>query len=172
MFIKAKERAGCTYFFLCIAECGGNGGNRGKVIEYSVCLGETLDLSSTRWLKILRGSKEFRFVPLADVLIVVEEYVKKHGFHSETADRLRDAVRGTDHKSARSSSFSGRRSQTDEYAAALDLLGLPPGSSDDDVESAFRKSARRHHPDAGGDPVKFRAIVAARKLLLGRVAYT
>jgi hypothetical protein len=169
MFIKAKERAGRTYFFLCISECGGNGGNRGKVIEYSVCLGETLDLSSTRWVKILRGSKEFRFVPLEDVLIVVEEYVNKHGLGSETVDGLRDAVRGTSHRSGRSSS-TGRRSQTDEYAAALDLLGLPPGSSDDDVESAFRKLARRHHPDVGGDPVKFRAIVTARKLLLGRVA--
>ena len=171
MFIKAKERAGRTYFFLCISESGGNDGNRGKVIEYSVCLGETLNLSSAGWRGILRTSKGFRFVPLEDVLIVVEEFVKNHGLDAEVLDGLRGAVRGTESKSGKNYS-SGRRSQTDEYTAALELLGLPPGSSDNEVELAFRKSARRHHPDIGGDPAKFRAIVAARKLLLGRVAHT
>jgi DnaJ domain len=171
MFIKAKERAGRTCFFLCITEQGGDAGRKAKVMEYSVCLGETLNLSKKQWLEILRGSKSFRLVPLEDVLLVVQEYVKKHGFRSKTADGLRDAAYGSGHRSGRGSS-SGRKSQTDEYDAALDLLGLPPGSSDDEVESAFRKWARRHHPDVGGDPAKFRAIVAARRLLLGRVTYT
>jgi hypothetical protein len=170
VFIKTKERAGRKCFFLCIAEHGGNAGNRGKVIEYSVCLGEKLNLSSIQWREILRASKEFRFVALEDVLRVVEEYVRKRGFGSETAAGLRDAVHDTEQRADKSTS-SGRKSQTDDYAVALELLGLPPGSSDDDVELAFRKWARRHHPDVGGDPAKFRAIVAARRLLLGRVTH-
>jgi hypothetical protein len=170
MFIKTKERAGRSCFFLCITEQGGDAGRKAKVIEYSVCLGETLHLSKKQWLEILMGSKSFRLVPLEDVLAVVQEYVKKHGYRADTAAGIRDAARSGP-RSDRSTS-SGRKSQTDDYAAALELLGLPPGSSDDDVESAFRKWARRHHPDAGGDPSKFRALVAARRLLLGRVTYT
>jgi hypothetical protein len=170
MFIKAKERAGRTCFFLCITEQGGDAERKAKVIEYSVCLGETLNLSKKQWLEILRGSKTFRFVPLEDVLAVVQEYVKKHSFRADTAAGIRDTARVGGSRSDKSTS-SGRKSQTDEYAAALELLGLPPGSTDDDVESAFRKWARRHHPDVGGDPSKFRALVAARRLLLGRVTY-
>jgi DnaJ family protein A protein 2 len=63
---------------------------------------------------------------------------------------------------------SERRSQEDEYTKALRLLGLAPGSSDDQIESAFRKAARRHHPDVGGDPEKFRELVDARNLLSTR----
>lgn len=171
MFIKTKERGGRTSFFLCITEQGGDAGRKAKLIEYSVCLGETLNLSKKKWLEILRGSKSFRLVPLEDVLIVVQEYVKKYGFRSGTADGIRDAARGSRGQTSDKSTSSGRKSSTDDCAAALELLGLPPGSSDDDVESAFRKWARRHHPDVGGDPAKFRAIVAARRLLLGRVTY-
>lgn len=167
MFITTKERAGRINFFLCITEHGGNHEHSGKVIEYSVCLGETLNLTSTRWIEILRSSKDFESVPLEDILNVVEKYVQKHGFASETVAGLHEAVRGARQKSSRSTKY-GR--QADEYATALRLLGLPPYSSDADVESAFRKAARRHHPDVGGDPARFRAIVAARNLLLGRDA--
>ena len=48
MFVKTKERAGRTHFFLCIPERGGNSGNNWKTVEYSVSLGETLDLNSTQ----------------------------------------------------------------------------------------------------------------------------
>lgn len=167
MFVKTKERAGRTYFFLCIAERGGNNGSSWKAVEYSVCLGETLNLSSTQWVKILRTSPDFRTVPLEDVLEVVEKYVIKHRFRSEILAGLREAVRGPRQKSRRSA-HSERRSQEDECATALRVLGLEPGSSDDEIESAFRRAARRHHPDVGGDSARFRALVDARNLLLGR----
>jgi hypothetical protein len=167
MFVKTKERAGRTYFFLCIAERGGNNGNGWKAVEYSVCLGETLNLGSTEWVEILRASPDFRPVPLEDVLEVVEKYVAKHGFRSEILAGLREAVRGPRQKSRRSVR-SESRSQENEYVTALRLLGLVPGSSGDEIESAFRKAARRHHPDVGGDSAKFRALVDARTLLLGR----
>jgi DnaJ domain len=167
VFVKTKERAGRTCFFLCIPERGGGHEGGGKVIEYSVCLGETLNLSSTQWVEVLRASKDFRSVPLEDVLRAVERYAAKHGLRSDTIAGLREAVHGGGQKSRRGMS-SERRSEVDEYAAALRLLGLPPGSSEDDIESAFRKAARRYHPDVGGNAAKFRAIVAARNLLLGR----
>lgn len=167
MYVKTKEIAGHAVFYLCIAEQGGGGGRSWKAVEYSLCLGETLDLSSSRWFEILRASGEFRSVPLEDVLEAVEKYVAIHGLPAEILAGLRAAAHDTRRKSRRGAR-SERRSQEDERATALRLLGLLPGSSDEEIESAFRKAARRHHPDMGGDPAKFRAIVDARNFLLGR----
>jgi len=167
MFVKTKERAGRTNFFICIPERGGNSGNNWKTVEYSVSLGETLDLGSTQWAEILRRSPDFRSIPLERILDVVEQYVAKHGLPPEVVDGLREAVRGPREK-PRGHSHSERRSQEDEYTRALRLLGLAPGASDDQIESAFRKAARRHHPDVGGDPAKFRELVDARNLLSSR----
>ena len=175
MFVKTKVFDGRTTYFLCIAEGGGSGW---KTVEYSVRLGETLDLGSAQWLKILRSSPDFRSVSLREVLEVLERYTADRGFPPETLAGLREAVRaGRQKKTRRSAATSSatfgpassdRRGQQDECVAALGVLGLSPGSSDDQVESAFRKAARRHHPDVGGDPARFRAIVDARNLLLGR----
>jgi len=167
MFVKTKERAGRTQFFLCIPEEGGNSGNSWKSVEYSVPLGDTLDLSSARWEEIFRNSPDFHSVSLESVLDTVERYVAEHGLPSEILDGLRKAVREPREKS-RGRARSDRRSQEDEYTKALRLLGLAPGASDDQVESAFRKAARRHHPDVGGDPAKFRELVDARNLLSTR----
>ena len=167
MFVKTKERSGRTIFFLCIPERGGNSGNNWKTVEYSVSLGETLNLSSPQWQEILRRSLDFRAIPLEHILSAVEQYVAKHGLPPEILDGLREAVRGPTEKS-RPRSHSERKSQEDEYTRALRLLGLAPGASDDEVESAFRKAARRHHPDVGGDPAKFRELVDARNLLSTR----
>lgn len=175
MFIKTKILAGRTNYFLCIAE---GGGSAWKTVEYSVRLGETLDLSSEQWQKILRSSSDFRSVSLRDVLAVLESYVAERGFPSEILAGLREAARSARQQKTRrnassSSATSGAassdwRGQQDERTEALRLLGLPPGSSEKKIESAFRKAARRHHPDVGGDPARFRAIVDARNLLLAR----
>jgi hypothetical protein len=131
MFVKRKEQAGRAYFFLCIAERGGSNGTDGKVMEYSVCLGETLNLSSTRWMEVLRASKIFRSIPLEDVLKVIEKYVAKHGLPSETAAGLREAAHGANRQKA------GRRvsKPMDEHEKALQLLGLPLGSSENDIDT-------------------------------------
>lgn len=168
MYVKTKDLAGRTVFYLCIGEQGGGGGRGWKTVEYSVCLGETLNLSDTRWQELLRSSSVFRSVSLDDVLDVLERYVSTRGLSAETLDGLRAAVRGAKQRKSRRVTHSDRRSQEDERTKALRLLGLSPGSSDSEIESAFRKAARRHHPDVGGDPAKFRAIVDARNFLLGR----
>ena len=38
------------------------------------------------------------------------------------------------------------------------------------VERAFREMAKALHPDAGGDPTRFRALLAARDQLMKRMA--
>ena len=166
MFIKTKERAGRTQYYLCIAERGGNNSNW-KTVEYSVYLGERLNLSSREWVDILRASPEFRSVPIEDVLRLFEKYVTDHKLASDLLSGLRDAARKPRRRSQKGAR-SERQSHQDEFAAAWRALGLEPGASDAQIESAFRKAARRHHPDVGGDPARFRALVDARNALLGR----
>ena len=37
-------------------------------------------------------------------------------------------------------------------------LGVPRDADADAIKKAFRKLARKHHPDAGGDEAKFKEI--------------
>lgn len=50
------------------------------------------------------------------------------------------------------------------------LLGLPATYTPSDVEGAFRDKARTAHPDRGGDPDDFKALVEGRRTLLSRQA--
>jgi curved DNA-binding protein CbpA len=50
--------------------------------------------------------------------------------------------------------------------AALRLLGLQDPVEQSEVVSAYRRLARQHHPDLGGDPDVFRSLTLARDLLL------
>jgi molecular chaperone DnaJ len=46
-----------------------------------------------------------------------------------------------------------------------DILGLPRTATADEVKKAFRKQARKHHPDAGGSEERFKEINAAYEVL-------
>ncbi len=49
-----------------------------------------------------------------------------------------------------------------------EVLGLRPGAREEEIELAFRRHARLHHPDAGGDPARFmEGVEAARALRRG-----
>ena len=39
------------------------------------------------------------------------------------------------------------------------VLGLPLDATKGEAQRAFRRLARETHPDAGGDPADFRAVV-------------
>jgi hypothetical protein len=49
---------------------------------------------------------------------------------------------------------------------ALRLLGLQDPVEQSEIVSAYRRLARQHHPDLGGDPDVFGALTVARDLLL------
>lgn len=50
------------------------------------------------------------------------------------------------------------------------VLGVGPGATPAQVHDAWRRAARRVHPDAGGDPAAFREVAAAYEALLHRPA--
>lgn len=44
-------------------------------------------------------------------------------------------------------------------------LGVPRNATEEEIKKAFRKLARQHHPDAGGDEAKFKEINEAYEVL-------
>ena len=52
--------------------------------------------------------------------------------------------------------------QTPDY---YKTLGVPRDAKTEDIKKAFRKLARKHHPDAGGDEAKFKEINEAYEVL-------
>ena len=51
-------------------------------------------------------------------------------------------------------------------AGALRELGLEPGASVPMIKRAYRRLAKAHHPDLGGDPQAFHRLEAAYRLLM------
>jgi curved DNA-binding protein CbpA len=49
---------------------------------------------------------------------------------------------------------------------ALRLLGLEPGASIAAIKRAYRRLAKAHHPDVGGDVAAFHRLDAAYRLLI------
>jgi len=41
------------------------------------------------------------------------------------------------------------------------VLGLSPGASEADIQAAFRKLVKQHHPDAGGEAAQFQVVADA-----------
>ncbi|MBF0110468.1 MAG: DnaJ domain-containing protein [Magnetococcales bacterium] len=54
---------------------------------------------------------------------------------------------------------------TEQREAACKRLDLPMNADRNTIRARFRQLAKIHHPDAGGDPEQFRAIVAAVETL-------
>jgi hypothetical protein len=55
-----------------------------------------------------------------------------------------------------------------------DVLGVPASATPAEVRAAYRAAARDHHPDAGGDPARMRAVNVAWAVLgdpVRRAAY-
>lgn len=56
---------------------------------------------------------------------------------------------------------------TDPRERALALLGLEPDASLAAIKRAYRRLAKQHHPDLGGDVGLFHRLDAAYRLLIG-----
>ena len=61
---------------------------------------------------------------------------------------------------------SSQNSAPDPRGEALRELGLEAGASPQMVKRAYRRLAKAHHPDLGGDPQAFHRLEAAYRLLM------
>ncbi len=149
MFIKTKKRYQVTYFYLAQSKRAGK-----RMRQWCAYISNRLDLSCAEWLEVLRETNEsvpagFKPRTIRDYFLSVQRYTEKHGFPYPTMAGLKEAMR-----------FVVGNGQ--HYAA----LGLKAGASAAEIQRAFRALSRVHHPDVGGDPAKFRALVAARDRLI------
>ena len=54
-----------------------------------------------------------------------------------------------------------------EPNADYKALGLQPGATRDDIRKAYYRLAKKHHPDAGGNPEQFQALLESYERLSG-----
>lgn len=71
------------------------------------------------------------------------------------------------HSKAGATAGSGSTAPPDPRGEALTLLGLTPAASLAQIKRSFRRLAKTHHPDLGGDVAMFRRLDAAYRLLIG-----
>jgi len=53
-----------------------------------------------------------------------------------------------------------------QHQVEHDLLGIAPGSTKRDIKNAYRRKARKLHPDVGGDEEAFKQLHAAYRKVL------
>ncbi|HYT35123.1 MAG TPA: J domain-containing protein [Ktedonobacteraceae bacterium] len=53
-----------------------------------------------------------------------------------------------------------------ERQQALNVLGLPPNATPQQIKRRYRTLAKRHHPDRGGDQQQMKRIIAAYEYLM------
>ena len=54
---------------------------------------------------------------------------------------------------------------------ALNVLGLPPNATPQQIKQRYRSLAKKYHPDMGGDPRQMQRLVAAYELLMKDRSY-
>jgi hypothetical protein len=101
-----------------------------------------------------------------DPLRVVDELLRRVG----PAGRRR-GTRTQNHSQAadaRDAAAPAAEAEADPRREALRLLGLEPGASIQAIKRAYRRLAKAHHPDLGGDVEAFHRLDAAYRLLIGQ----
>jgi hypothetical protein len=196
MFVRRKQDWRQEYFYLVTALRDG-----GRVRQRSVYLGKTLNLSAEQWAEVLDKLKEridfFYQTPTEATRQAVRAYCKKQGLPLKTAEAVRDGARlnrklDAEEKKRRLEGYAARDHAREEERArqrrrereariaghynsvnrSATVLDVSPAASEAEVQAAFRKQALAHHPDHGGDPAKFRAVVEARDAMLHNLGTT
>lgn len=88
---------------------------------------------------------------------VREFYVDWGNFTAATPDSVAQLLRD----------FWQRYSASDKKLEALEILELPGDADWNEIQSQYRRLIAEHHPDKGGDRVKFVAIRQAYEVLKG-----
>lgn len=92
---------------------------------------------------------------------LLEAYMDRE--HPEWRDHLR---REDAQPRGRNGAGNGQAATAMSVSEALDILGLKPGASEDDIRSAHRNLMKKLHPDQGGSTYLATKINAAKDALL------
>ncbi|MFO1169653.1 MAG: DnaJ domain-containing protein [Hyphomicrobiaceae bacterium] len=92
---------------------------------------------------------------------LLEAYMDRE--HPEWRDQLR---REDAQPRGRNGAGNGQAATAMSVSEALDILGLKPGASEDDIRSAHRNLMKKLHPDQGGSTYLATKINAAKDALL------
>lgn len=118
------------------------------------------------------GSNSSR-LDYAELLVKIAKAQGKTEQGEDMVQRLyREAMEDLKRQAANASAqaaYQQQRVYTESTYAAYEppepawvkVLGVKPGASKEEIKSAYRKLAMKHHPDKGGDPVKFQRITQA-----------
>lgn len=98
-------------------------------------------------------------------LRVVDELLRRAGAGRRRGTRTQNHSQATD---ASASDAPAAEAQADPRSQALRLLGLEPGATPQAIKRAYRRLAKAHHPDLGGDVEAFHRLDAAYQLLIGQ----
>jgi hypothetical protein len=128
----------------------------GKIIKGPMEGRELADLSETEFLELLRycrGQDE-------DSARLLETYLDRRFGDSWRAD---DAAASENDQSGDNGNTSGPLNESE----ALDILGLEPGASREEIIKAHRRMMQKLHPDHGGSNYLAARINEAKECLLG-----
>ena len=62
-------------------------------------------------------------------------------------------------------SISGNAQKASEFVEACGVLGVDPDTSLEEIQDVYRVKAKRAHPDAGGDPERFKRLTRALEVI-------
>lgn len=100
-------------------------------------------------------------------LQVVEELLRREVRLGQRRHQRRGGTRTENHSRAHHDSEAEAQAKApDPRTVALRQLGLEPGASVAMIKRAYRRLAKAHHPDLGGDAEAFHRLEAAYRLLL------
>jgi DnaJ-domain-containing protein 1 len=133
-----------------------SGSMSGKVLKGPMAGRALLDLSESEFLELLR----FCRAEDEDSARLLETYLDRRFGDSWRADDQGDPAGG---ESGEPSRAGGPLTE----AEALDILGLEPGASEEEIVQAHRRMMQKMHPDRGGSNYLAARINEAKERLLG-----
>lgn len=189
-FVRSKTVGGHTYYALVE-----NRRVRGKVVQDVIAnmyTCPTVEEAYQHWKKLLnwRGPLGIRTLSEVDA-IRAKNNMNALSEHRDSAVVKAEDVQREERSKQRAASPSGKRRAEEQrqkhrewdkmfgthiaeairrrnLSKHVETLGLRPEQATDSVavKTAYRALAKLHHPDAGGDPVKFMEINEAYKTLM------
>lgn len=131
----------------------------GKVIEGPMAGRDLADLSESEFLELLRYCRDQD----EDSARLLESYLDRRFGDSWRADDEGGSDDGDSSESRTNSNAGGPLTESE----ALDILGLEPGATREEIVKAHRRMMQKLHPDHGGSNYLAARINEAKECLLG-----